>query len=212
MAHVVVGLSVTEIYNKIANHFNKSRHRIWGKVKRFMDSLEEGACVLELGCGNGKNMLYRRDLNIVGIDISEEQVRICKNKQLYVEKGCITHLNYDSCYFDHMICIAVYHHLDNDIDRQKCLLEMYRCLKMGGSALITVWAMEQPEDSTFHFTKKDEMVPWSSKDDGNTYLRYYHIYRVGELEEEILRLCPQFTITEVGWEVGNWHCVIQKVS
>ena len=203
-------LSIKDVYNKIANQFNYTRHRIWGSVKIFMDSLPSNSKVLELGCGNGKNMLYRIDLDIEGIDISVEQINICKKKLLKVEEGNITRLNFDNNIFDYMICIATYHHLDHDSDRQKCLKEMYRCLKKGGRILITVWAMEQPEDSNFNFTKTDEMVPWKSKDDGNTYLRYYHIYRKEELKEEVNRLCPEFKIEELGWELGNWYVIISK--
>ena len=207
---IIDNLDIKEVYNKIANQFNYTRHRIWGSVKIFMDSLPSKSLVLELGCGNGKNMLYRNDLNIEGIDISTEQIRICLDKKLNVKEGNITNINSENNMFDYMICIATYHHIDNDIDRQKCLKEMYRCLKENGEILITVWAMEQPTDSNFNFTKTNEMVPWLSKDDGNTYLRYYHIYRKGELEEEIIRLCPEFKHVKIGWEIGNWYIVLKK--
>ena len=210
MKQIISHLSVKEVYNKIANHFNHSRQRIWGSVKLFIDSLPAGASVLELGCGNGKNMLHRSDIHMTGIDISTEQVRICRTKQLDVKEGCITSLNFPTESFDNMLCIATYHHLDNDGDRQKALQEMYRCLRPGGTILLTVWAMEQPDTSTFHFTKTDELVPWNSKDDGNIYLRYYHIYNKGDLYEEITRLCPEFTWLSGDWELGNWYCILQK--
>jgi ubiquinone/menaquinone biosynthesis C-methylase UbiE len=203
-------LSIEQVYDKIADQFNNTRYKIWGSVKTFMDSLPTNASVLELGCGNGKNMLYRSDINIKGIDISNEQVIICKRKSLDVEKGNITELKFDDNSFDFMICIATYHHLDNDVDRQKCLKEMYRCLKYSGEVFITVWAMEQQENSSFNFTQTDEMVPWKSKDDGNTYLRYYHIYRKDELRLEITRLCPEFKIVKIDWELGNWYVLLKK--
>jgi SAM-dependent methyltransferase len=203
-------LSIEQVYDKIAEQFNNTRYKIWGSVKIFMDGLPKDASVLELGCGNGKNMLYRSDINIKGIDISNEQVIICKRKNLNVEKGNVTELKFDNNSFDFMICIATYHHLDNDVDRQKCLKEMYRCLKYNGEVFITVWAMEQQENSTFNFTQTDEMVPWKSKDDGNTYLRYYHIYRKDELRLEITRLCPEFKIMKIDWELGNWYVVLKK--
>jgi len=203
-------LSIEQVYDKIADQFNNTRYKIWGSVKTFMDGLPKNASVLELGCGNGKNMLYRSDINIKGIDISNEQVIICKRKSLDVEKGNITELKFENDSFDFMICIATYHHLDNDVDRQKCLKEMYRCLKYNGEAFITVWAMEQQENSSFNFTQTDEMVPWKSKDDGNTYLRYYHIYRKDELRLEITRLCPEFKIMKIDWELGNWYVLLKK--
>jgi len=203
-------LSVSQVYDKIAGDFNITRVRIWGSVKMFIDSIPAGSKVLELGCGNGKNMLYRSDLDILGVDISKEQVAICLKKNLRVSQGSIVSLDFDTSQFDYMLCIATYHHLDNDDDRKNSLKEMFRCLNVGGTALITVWAMEQPEDSNFRFTKSDELVPWLSRADGNRYLRYYHIYRAGELREEINRLCPELTVKSIGWELGNWCCILQK--
>jgi ubiquinone/menaquinone biosynthesis C-methylase UbiE len=84
MSQVIHNLSVREVYDKIAPDFDRTRVRVWGSVKTFMNIIPQNAAVLDLGCGNGKNMLYRNDLRIVGIDISDEQVRICKSKNLTV--------------------------------------------------------------------------------------------------------------------------------
>ena len=202
-------LSVKEVYNKIAPHFDVSRQRVWGSVKLFLSSLPTNAHVLDLGCGNGKNMLYRNDLRIVGIDNASALVEICKKKGLQAVEADIISLPFQENMFDYMISIATYHHLDNDINRQLALQEMYRCLKPGGRALMVVWALEQHEGSTFHFTKADELVPWTTKS-GTVYMRYYHIYAKGDLEEEIHRLCPEFVIVSHGWELGNWHLILEK--
>ena len=202
-------LSVKQVYNKIADHFDVSRQRIWGSVKQFLDSLEPASKVLDLGCGNGKNMLYRKDLTISGIDNSTEQIRICKRKQLNAEVCDITELQYQDNTFDNMLCIATYHHLNNDADRQKALKEIHRCLRPDGTALITVWALEQHKGSTFHFKNSEEMVPWNTIE-GTTYWRYYHIYKAGDLQTEITRLCPEIVYVKEGWELGNWYCILQK--
>jgi SAM-dependent methyltransferase len=204
-----MALSVMEVYDKIATEFDITRVRIWGSVKKFLDNIPNDSYNLDNGCGNGKNMLYRPELKFKGIDISKEQVRICQNKGLDVIESSMISLPFHDNKFDNMICIASYHHLDNDIERKQSLDEMYRCLKPGGKVLITVWAMEQFEGSTFHFTKRDEQVAWKSKD-GNIYNRYYHIYNKGDIEEEVTRLQPKFKINEVGWEVGNWSIVLEK--
>jgi SAM-dependent methyltransferase len=204
-----MSLSVMEVYDKIATEFDVTRVRIWGSVKKFLDSLSIDSLNLDNGCGNGKNMLYRSELKFKGNDISKEQVRICISKGLDVIESTMTALPFKNEEFDNMICIASYHHLDNDTDRQKALDEMYRCLKPRGRILITVWAMEQFEGSTFHFTKRDEQVAWKSKD-GNIYYRYYHIYNKGDIEKEVTRLEPRFKIVEGGWEVGNWWIILEK--
>ena len=202
-------LSITEVYNKIAVEFDVTRVRIWGSVKKFLNEIIINSINLDNGCGNGKNMLYRPELTFKGIDISKEQVNICQKKGLDVIESTMTALPFQNDTFNNIICIASYHHLDNDDDRKKSLDEMYRCLEPNGKVLITVWAMEQGEDSKFHFTKRDEQVSWKSKD-GNIYLRYYHIYNKGDIEEEITRLQPNFKINNVGWEVGNWWIILEK--
>jgi ubiquinone/menaquinone biosynthesis C-methylase UbiE len=207
---VITDLSIKEVYNKIAHQFNHTRISIWGIVKKFLDEIPSNSYVLEIGCGNGKNMLYRDDLNFEGIDISEKQFEICKRKGLNVHVSSMCNLPFEDNLFDYQICIATYHHLDNDDDRQKALKEMYRTIKIGGHILITVWSMRQEPESKFKFTSNNELVPWLSKDDGNTYLRYYHIYRENELEDEIKRLCPEFNIKSVEYELGNWAIILFK--
>jgi len=202
-------LSVKEVYNKIAHHFDSSRQRVWGSVRGFLDSLPANSKILDNGCGNGKNMLYRKDLDIIGIDNSSEQVKICKNKGLDVKEADMVDLPFDTGTFDNILCIATYHHLDNDISRKKSLSEMHRCLKVGGTAILMVWSMRQYEGSPFTFTKSDEMVSWKNTD-GIVYMRYYHIYSEGELESEIERLCPSLTIVKKGWELGNWFVILEK--
>ena len=54
---VIENLSIEGVYDKIAEHFDNTRYSIWGSVKKFIDIFETGAKVLEIGCGNGKNML-----------------------------------------------------------------------------------------------------------------------------------------------------------
>lgn len=212
-------MSVQEVYNKIATEFDKTRSTwlkakvktvaIWPNVRTFLDQLPVGSSVVDIGCGNGKNMLYRNDLYFKGIDISEELVKICQEKGLDVIQSSMTSLPYSDNVFNNSICIASYHHLDNDTDREASLKEMYRCLKPGGKILITVWAMEQDSSSKRSFTKRDEHVSWKLKD-GSVHYRYYHIYNKGDLEEEIVRLEPRFKQVEVGYEAGNWWIVLEK--
>ena len=200
--------SVEETYNTIAKDFNKTRYKIWRCVLQFITGLESNTKLLEVGCGNGKNLLYRNDIDSYGIDISEEQVEICKSKGLKVEKANMTRLPYGSNEFDNIICIATYHHLDNPNDRRNALLEMYRVLKPNGKILLTVWAMEQELGSKRKFVSSDEMVSWELN--GSTYYRYYHIYRSGELEEEIREFCSEFKIESVNYELGNWSILLRK--
>ena len=111
--------------------------------------------------------------------------------------------------FDGFIAVASYHHLENDNDRKLTLNSMYRILKPGATGLIVVWAMEQGNRSKFQFDKKNMIVPWKARN-GTMYERYYHIYKKGDLIEEINRLEPRFNVNLCDWEAGNWYIVLQK--
>ena len=89
---------------------------------------------------------------------------------------------------------------------------MHRVLRVGGKILITVWAMEQDINSLRSFRVSDEIVPWKCKNDGNTYLRYYHIYKEKELSEEIRRLCPEIKIVSENYDNGNWCVIVTKIG
>ena len=65
---------VVDSYNKIANSFSETRYKAWPSTVRFIQSLPVNSKVLEVGCGNGKNMLVRDDVQIQGCDISNELI------------------------------------------------------------------------------------------------------------------------------------------
>lgn len=201
---------IKEVYNNIASEFDASRIRVWPHVANFLSDFNNDNILLDVGCGNGKNMLHRPELNFKGIDISNNLVNICQHKNLDVNEGCITDIKFNDNTFDGIICIAVYHHLSNNNDRKKALDELYRVLKPNGKLLITVWAMEQPIGSKFDFKQTNEMIKWTSVKTNKIYYRYYHIYRKDELINEILELNQKFLIINQGYENGNWFIILSK--
>ncbi len=198
------------IYNQIAQVFDVTRVRIWPCVKNFVNTLNSGSNLLDIGCGNGKNMNIRSDIKFKGIDLSDELVKICKKKGLDVIESSMTSIPFPDDSFDAFIAVASYHHLSNDDLRKQALNEMYRILKNGGKGLIVVWALEQPDDSTFDFKVKDEKVKWTCRITGKTFWRYYHIYQDDDLVNEINQLEPRFKIDKKGWEKGNWYVHLTK--
>jgi tRNA (uracil-5-)-methyltransferase TRM9 len=101
----------------------------------------------------------------------------------------------------------------------------------GGRALIYVWALEQ-KDSRRGWDEgheQDVMVPWvlkqkkekkpkqrqgeplseeagEEKPDGDkTFLRYYHLYKKGELEQDIREAGGR--VLESGYEKDNWWAI-----
>jgi ubiquinone/menaquinone biosynthesis C-methylase UbiE len=202
---------VQSTYNKIATDFSRTRYRVWSCTSEFLDNIHEKSYGLEVGCGNGKNMIYRKDLNLKGIDICDNFVKICKDQNLDVVQGDMTNLPYDNNSFDFVFCIAALHHLNTIELRIHAINEMFRVCKQGGKVFVYVWALEQPADSKRKFTKSDEMVSWKSTEDDNIYYRYYHIYKKGELLNEFNLSDYKFNINRDFYEKGNWGIIVEKL-
>lgn len=206
-------MEIKEVYNNISSDFDKTRYSVWGGVRRFLDSLSPNSFNGDIGCGNGKNMLYRKDLIFEGIDISSEFVKICTNKGLCVKEDNILELSIPNNYFENILCIAVIHHLKTTHERQKAISELLRITKQNGKILLFVWAFEQPEHSKRKFLTTDENVPFKTVN-GKIFERYYHMYVKNELQNEIISVkytYPyDFIITDSFWEHGNWAVVLQK--
>ncbi|KAF2688646.1 S-adenosyl-L-methionine-dependent methyltransferase [Lentithecium fluviatile CBS 122367] len=105
----------------------------------------------------------------------------------------------------------------------------------GGRALIYVWALEQ-KDSRRGWDEghqQDVMVPWVMKGkkekaqkkgkaleqdmeyggakrgaEDKTFLRYYHLYRKGELESDVAEAGGE--IVESGYEKDNWWAIVAR--
>ena len=87
--------NVLDVYNTIASEFDKTRHSIWNSVNDFVNDLQPKSTIADIGCGNGKNMLIRKDCDFVGCDLSTEMVNICQNKGLNVIEGNLLNIPFE---------------------------------------------------------------------------------------------------------------------
>lgn len=201
--------NLKNVYENIAPAFDKTRYRSWSTVERILDTFEQNSLNGDIGCGNGKNMLYRKELKFIGVDFCKKFVDICLNKSLECYESDIRKTFFSNNYFDNTISIAVIHHLDSKEKRIEAINEMFRITKPGGNIFIYVWALEQPKTSKRKFYRTDEMVPFKVKD--NIYYRYYHLYRCGEIEKELSLTNYNFDIIESGYELGNYFVYFKKL-
>ncbi|XP_066599582.1 alkylated DNA repair protein alkB homolog 8 isoform X2 [Prorops nasuta] len=138
---------VHKVYEEISNHFNDTRHSKWPKVANFLESLNKGELVLDVGCGNGKYLQGDPQLYKMGCDRSSGLAQISHERGCQVLLCDCLHLPYkDSC-LDAIICIAVIHHFSTKKRRISAISEMIRLLRPNGKCLIYVWAKEQKKDS-----------------------------------------------------------------
>ena len=212
---------VKEVYNMIAKDFDRTRYKIWKGVQEFIDSIPSASLVGDIGCGNGKNMLSRKDLNFKGCDISEEFVKICTNKKLDVIEGSILDIPFESNYFEYAVCIAVIHHLRTREERIKALSEIIRVLKPGGQVLIYVWSLNQDEKPQIKKKltgdSQDQMIEFKTLE-YKVYKRFYHMYKENEIVEELNEITqhdPELKtktkIIKMFNDSGNECIVISKI-
>ncbi|CAI7649047.1 unnamed protein product [Penicillium glandicola] len=207
--------NVHEVYQEIAQHFSATRYKPWPIVERFLKSLAPGAVGLDVGCGNGKNLMVNRDVFIIASDRSENLARIALQHQPHsTVVADILELPHRDASFDFAISIAVVHHLSTPARRVQAVAEILRTVKHGsetqegGKILIYAWALEQ-KNSRRGWDKGDEqdrMVPWVRKgDQPQTFHRYYHLYAEGELERDIGSAGGR--VLESGYEKDNWWVI-----
>lgn len=198
-------MDIKTVYDNIAGDFSRTRYKVWNGVANYLDTIPSGSMVGDIGCGNGKNMMYRNDLNYMGMDISSEMVKICNDRGFNTIEGDITNIPFDTDSMDYTMSIAVIHHIEKRENRIKALSELLRITKH--NILVTVWSFNQPPDSKRKFATTDEMVSFKNRD-GSTYYRYYHLYVDGELEQEILEAGGK--IIKQDEEKGNYVIVFTR--
>ncbi|KAN0110323.1 S-adenosyl-L-methionine-dependent methyltransferase [Hyaloscypha variabilis] len=212
---------VHEVYEQIASHFSSTRYKPWPIVESFLHSLSPGSVGLDVGCGNGKYLAVNQDVFIIGSDRSSNLVKIAAKHEPHTAIVADTlALPHQTGRFDFAISIAVVHHFSTPERRREAVKAILGSLKEGGNALVYVWALEQKSSRRGwdEGHEQDVMVPWVMKsgkknlnEDGSTektFQRYYHLYRSGELEDDIVGVGGK--VVESGYEKDNWWAICQR--
>ncbi|CAG4985011.1 unnamed protein product [Colias eurytheme] len=153
-------LHVHQVYEQIAGHFSTTRHKPWPKVQEFMMNTPPGSIVLDLGAGNGKNILNRDDIIQIACERSAGLLAECAAHTASVCGAQCVRLDVlcaplvDAC-ADVALCIAVVHHFCSEARRKQAISTIARLLRPGGRALITVWAKDQKKSNYIVPTKEN---------------------------------------------------------
>ncbi|XP_059059487.1 alkylated DNA repair protein alkB homolog 8 [Achroia grisella] len=145
-------LHVHKVYEEIASHFSTTRHKPWPKVVEFVEGLAPGSVLLDLGAGNGKNIMRRSDILQIAGERSSGLLHECKQYVQNVPGADCLRLDLlypglkHSC-ADVIICIAVIHHFSSKTRRVQAISAISNLLRPGGRALITVWAKDQTKSN-----------------------------------------------------------------
>lgn len=189
---------IKEAYDKISTEFSVTRIFTWSWTDKFINNLDKGSIILDLGCGNGRNMNYDSMITY-GIDNSFYQLKQSKINTKIVQAN-MCNIPFKDNIFDAILSIASFHHLQTYNERIDCLREMSRLLKPTGKILISVWSFNQPNKTKRKFKNYgDNIVNWNSKKYGNIP-RYYYIFRISEIQN-LFNIF--FNIVNHYWDCGN---------
>ena len=178
-----------EIWNEIADQWSNFRQQKFKPVYDFIQDFKpKKGKILEIGCGNSRNLIPFAKLNFQcqAIDFSPKMILEVKkfsaknNIKINLKLADMTNLPYKNDYFDYILHIASLHNLEKQEDRLKSLQEAYRVIKPNGLLLLTVWNKLQFK---FIFKKKDVLIPWKKKN--ISYPRFYHLFTYPELKKLI---------------------------
>jgi alkylated DNA repair protein alkB family protein 8 len=81
-------MDIEYIYNQITESFSRTRYKKWSCVNNFLKQVKENDKIIELGCGNGKNIIEYSNQSF-GVDLSKNLVDVCKRRGLNVVHGDI---------------------------------------------------------------------------------------------------------------------------
>jgi len=172
-----------EVWDSIAESWNNFRQNPSEELK---DLDWRKGKLLDICCGNCRNLLPFKNFELYGIDISEEMIKqaekFCKKNNLKVnlKKSDMKEISFNDNFFDYCLCLASLHHVKKD-DADKVLKEIYKILKKNGQCLISVWN-KYPK---FILRKKETYISWKQKD--KIYQRYYYLYSFFELKKLLMK-------------------------
>lgn len=199
--------NVKDIYESISKHFSNTRAYTWNWVDNFIYSLTENSFILDVGCGNGRNMMYN-NYKFLGIDNCQGFIDICRQKNLNVLQANMMNIPLPNNTFDAIISIASFHHLSTTENRIKCLLELKRLIKKDGIILLSIWSINQPKKTRKNFTKYgDNLVSYNKF--GNIYYRYYYLFQIQEIKELFIKC--DLLLLHHNYDCGN-EIFILKIS
>ena len=192
-----------ENYDLIAEPFSGTRQFIWEDLKPLAEYVKDGDKVLDVGCGNGRllELFQGKNVDYIGVDSSEELIKIAKNKaknkypQAKFLAGDALNLPFANQSFDKVFSVAVLHHIPSEEMRLKFLSEASRVLKPQGRIILTTWYLLRKKKARtllfkYTFLKLigkskldffDIFFPWKGRLK-KPIGRYVHVFRKKEIK------------------------------
>ncbi len=191
-----------DLYDGIAPAFDRSRGKApWDPLVEFMSNLvardlfsaiPPGSTVMDLGCGNGRNMAYIARIfkaaRCVGVDLSASLLHVARSQASSyplpdVVQASMTGLPFRDGAFAAVACVAALHHSPSKRSMRETLGRVRDCLRGGGLLVISVWRKWQERfrgqiiKNFLSFKVRPGLVhvPWKDARDGTVHDREYYL-------------------------------------
>jgi ubiquinone/menaquinone biosynthesis C-methylase UbiE len=201
--------SVRATYDRIGEHFAKTRANPWPEVEAFLAG-RSGDVGVDVGCGNGRHteLLAERCDRTIGLDASRALLAVAADRPgpdgneappYALVQGDAATLPVVADCVDLAVYVATVHHLPTRAGRVASLDELARVLAPGGRALVSAWSTTHDRfdaDSGF-----DTTVDWTLPG-GDTVDRFYHIYDPTEFESDV----AESALEPASFEVSSGNC------
>ena len=154
---------VFKVYDSIALHWHHTRGKRkvhWHRVKAFIDTIEAGSLLADIGSGDGKYFGLSPTIFSLGCDRSMKLLEVSRDSQFETFCCDAVKLPLRSDVFDAVLCIAVLHHIATVDRRVSVIRELLRICRPGGRVMLQAWALEQEASSKKKFEEQDVLVPW----------------------------------------------------
>ncbi|MFH8080441.1 MAG: class I SAM-dependent methyltransferase [Candidatus Aenigmatarchaeota archaeon] len=182
-------MQLRQVYDEIADSWSNFRT----KPKKSIPFDRIRGFVLDVGCGNARNMipLLKKGVKCVGIDFSKNMIKnalkLCEKHEVEADfvLADMLHLPFKKKVFDVCLCISTLHHLDDRLKRIKALKEIKRVCKKDIYILVwyrwQIFHIKHLLKNFMHFG--DVYVEWRKRN--KILYRYYHLYTKHELERDL---------------------------
>jgi ubiquinone/menaquinone biosynthesis C-methylase UbiE len=196
-----------KIWDVIAFPWKSFRNNPVKEVREFLK--DKKGKLIDIGCGSGRNFIKNKDIEVYAVDFSKNMIKLAeeysrKNKiHAKIFKADAWYLPFPANFFNIGIYISALHCIPHKIKRENSIQELYRVLKPGARALISVWDKEQEK---FRNSKKNIILKWGiNQDDGSRkeYSRYYYLYdrkEINELIEKYFKIIRTYEYEEREYE------------
>jgi len=197
---------VKDTYHEIAEDFDRTRKNAGKEFAEFAKYVKESSHIIDLGCGNGRLLLFLEELfkndpkpfyKYLGIDNSPSLLKIAQRNfphQNFIE-GDQLEIPVEHGIADVVFNIRAFHHIPSKTLRIQALSEMNRILRENGVLIITVWNLWQKKYLKYllagilrffytlgGYAPNDTLIPWGKK-----ARRYYHAFTPFELHKLVSR-------------------------